>query len=140
MNINSGNIKWLIEIFTDLNEERQHKLMQEAIRLQFEQGQENIAIKRNEKIDEKELVSRTMEHIKKADDLLELFDTMNKEQQAAFGIFMNELTKGEFAKDEEIQIQINSRNMTIEEYLNRYMPGVDIDKAKVILNEIKEKA
>lgn len=36
MNINSGNIKWLIEIFTDLNEERQHKLMQEAIRLQFE--------------------------------------------------------------------------------------------------------
>lgn len=48
MNINLGNIKWLIEIFTDLNEERQHKLMQEAIRLQFEQGQENIAIKRNE--------------------------------------------------------------------------------------------
>lgn len=81
-----------------------------------------------------------MERIKKADDLLELFDTMNKEQQAALGIFMNELTKGEFAKDEEIQIQINSRNMTIQEYLNRYMPGVDIDKAKVILNEIKEKA
>lgn len=140
MNINSGNIKWLIEIFTDLNEERQRKLLQEAIRFKFEQGQENIAIKRNEKIDEKELASRTMERIKKADDLLELFDNMNKEQQAAFGIFMNELTKGEFAKDEEIRIQINSRNMTIEEYLNRYIPGIDINKAKVILNEIKEKA
>ena len=30
--------------------------------------------------------------------------------------------------------------MTIEEYLNKYIPGVDVDKAKVILNEIKEKA
>lgn len=140
MNINSGNVKRLIEIFTKLNDERQHKLMQEAIHLQFEQGQENIAIKRGEKIDANELASRTTERISKASELVELLGKMDKEQQAAIGIFMNELTKGEFAKDEEIQIQINSRNMTIEEYLNKYIPGVDVDKAKVILNEIKEKA
>ena len=140
MNINSGNIKRLIEIFTELNDERQHILMQEAIRLQFEQGQEDIAIKRGEKIDANELASRTIERISKASELLELLEKMNKEQQAAMGIFMNELTKGKFAKDEEIQIRINSRNMTIEEYLNKYIPGVDVEKAKVILNDIKEKA
>ena len=140
MNINSGNIKRLIEIFTELNDERQHILMQEAIRLQFEQGQEDIAIKRGEKIDANELASRTIERISKASELLELLEKMNKEQQAAMGIFMNELTKGKFAKDEEIQIRINSRNMTIEEYLNKYIPGVDVEKAKVILNDIREKA
>ncbi len=138
MNINSENIKWLIEIFANLNDERQNKLMREAIRLQFEQGQEYIAAKRKEKIDEKQLASRTIKRIKKTGDLLEAFDNMNKEQQAAFWMFINELSKGELAKDEEILIQINSRNITIEEYLNRHMPGVNIDKAKVILNEIKE--
>lgn len=140
MNINSGNIKWLIEIFTELDEERQHKLMQEAICLQFEQGQENMAIKKGEKIDANELASRTIEHISKASELVELLDKMNKEQQAAMGIFINELTKGEFAKDEEIQIQINSRSMTIEEYLNKYIPGVNVDKAKFILNDIGKKS
>ncbi len=28
--------------------------------------------------------------------------------------------------------------MTIDEYLNKYMPGADIDKAKTMLNKIKE--
>ena len=138
MNISSGNIKRMIEIFIELNEERQNKLMREAIRLQVEQGQESIATKKNEKIDDKELANRTKDRIRKVSDLLESFDKMNKEQQAAMAIFMNELTKGEFAKDEEFQIQINSRNMTIEEYLNKYLPGINVDKSKSILDDIKK--
>lgn len=138
MNINAEKIKYLIELFAELNEERQEKLIRNAIALKFEQGQEDIAKQNKEEITKEELHKKTSKRIIKAGGIIDKFDKLDEEHKAVFMMLLNELTKGNVTKENDIQIKINSQQLTIDEYLNKYMPGINVNKVRKIANEIKK--
>ena len=138
MNIDPDKIKELVKIFAELNEKRQMVLMNKAIYLLFEQGQENNINENQQPISTEELNKRTSDSIKEAVKLINIMEDLDKNQMAALGLLVNELSNGEFAKEEEIQITINSHKISIEDYINNNLPGADINKAKEILEKAKK--
>lgn len=138
MYINSGKIKQIIEIFSGLNDKRQRELLSRAIYLEFEQNQEDMALKMKEVLSEEDLKMKTHNRIKESATLMKKLNGFDKEQLASVAILLNELSNGKLAKEEEIVVQINSRNMSINEYLEKNLPGTDISNARKILAEIKQ--
>ena len=132
MLVDAKNLKWLVEIFVDLNENRQNALMSEAIRLQFEQGQESLAKKKNESITTEELKSRTRKTIKEATSMIGELEKLNDDQRAAFMILLNGLAGGSLATEESITITIDSKDMSLSDFVYKYVPGADADRAKAM--------
>lgn len=128
-----------MEIFAGLNENRQKALIAEAIRLQIEQGQEEIVMKEKGTVTQDELKERTQKRIKDTGKMIERISTFSNEQKAAMMIFMNELTKGQMIKEETISVTIDSKNLNIYEFIEKHLPETNIKNALGISAEIKKK-
>lgn len=125
-------------IFSELNEARQTELMHKATYLQFEQGQENDLMKTKDLFTKEELKNKTGKRLKRSVEFLEIMNKLDNDQLAAMSMLINELSPGNFSNEEEIEIKINSRNLSIDEYINKYIPGADSEKAKAIKSQISK--
>lgn len=73
----------------------------------------------------------------KVADFLDRFSNMTENQKAALTIFMEQLEPGLFTKENELEIKINQRTFTLEEYITRILPNADFRKAKQLVSKNK---
>lgn len=136
MNIDVDKIKEFILIYSKLDKEYQEKLFQEAYKLVLMQSQKNQMKKegttyKTEEEFQKELDSRTKERIGKISEVLDIFDKINDTDKAALFMMANYLERGNNSVYEsDISIEVNQKDISMQEYLEKYLMNVDYAKAK----------
>lgn len=143
MNVNPMKVNELVKIFVSLNDEYQNKAIAQLFELSVEQ---KIA----EKYDKEEMSKKkkgspylreeAIREGKKAEtrkltNMLESVSKMDKSQLAAITMAMEELQPGAFTQQEDIAITINSKQISIEEYIKQMFPDVDYASTKKLVKE-----
>lgn len=145
MNIDSNKIRDLIRGFVELDENYQNKLLINLIMLQYEQ---NAATSVKEQLSDTihshsksydTILDNTIMHKKNkllqdAMIICEKVNTFDNEQVAQFVCLMEHIKPGVFTKKEEITIQIDSKQIPLNEYLYSLFPEVSYEK---IRNDLK---
>ena len=138
MNFDIEKAKRLINIFGNLNAENQEALLVEASRLEINQGLKDQVVKSGKPVTEENLGKATDRFIKLMNPLMDHWDDMGPNNHAALAILLNEMTKGELTKEEHIDFVVSSRQLSISEYIEKYIPGADIEEAKKIYQSFKK--
>ena len=138
MNFDVEKAKRLINIFGNLNADNQEALLVEASRLEINQGLKDQVVKSVKPVTEENLGKATDRFFKVMNPLMDHWDDMGPNNHAALAILLNEMTKGELTKEEHIDFVVSSRQLSISEYIEKYIPGADIEKAKKIYQSFKK--
>ena len=138
MNFDIEKAKRLINIFGNLNAENQEALLVEASKLEINQGLKDQVVKSGKPVTEENLGKATDRFIKVMNPLMDHWDDMGPNNHAALAILLNEMTKGELTKEEHIDFVVSSRQLSISEYIEKYIPGADIEEAKKIYQSFKK--
>ena len=138
MNFDIEKAKRLINIFGNLNADNQEALLVEASRLEINQGLTDQVVKSGKPVTEENLGKATDRFIKVMNPLMDHWDDMGPNNHAALAILLNEMTKGELTKEEYIDFVFSSRQLSISEYIEKYIPGADIEEAKKIYQSFKK--
>jgi len=146
MNINSKYIKELINIAVTLDDEYQKKSLGKMFELKLEQKAKRKVEKDNmmegkkipETILKNEIKTETEKKAKELVDLVSMFDEMDFSQKAAMIMMMERLSPGSFTKEEDISIVINSKAISLKEYLDKFLPDANYDDAKSYFEEFKD--
>lgn len=142
MNINPDKVKQLVLIFSELDEEYQNSLLQEALKLELLQYQKNKLKKENTKYKSQEefqqaVNERANKVAGEAIHLIEIMEKISDTEKATLFMLVSQLAgKGNSVKESDISITVNQKSISMKEYLNRYIPCADYDKANESVNEI----
>lgn len=139
MNLNVEKTKQLIGIFARLTNENQDALLKNAIQMEMDQDIARSVSKAGkpttkENIDEAK--GRLLRTIK---PLMDVWDDMDPNHLAALAMVMNEMSKGELTKEEYIDFVVKTRQLSVTEYIEKYIPGADIEEANKIFRTLKAK-
>lgn len=143
MNVNPTKVNELVKIFVTLNEEYQNKAIASLLELSVEQkvaenyDNEN---KTNKKKDSPFLRKEAIKEQKRDEmhglvKMLQMVSEMDAKQLAALTMAMEELEPGAFTQQEDIAITINSKQITMEEYIKQMFPDVDYASTKKFVKE-----
>ena len=136
MNINPEKVKKLVQIYSELNEEYQKELMKQAYTLQIKQTQlnqikkEGIKFKTDNEL-HAEIDKRSVETAKDAMQMLEVLKKIDDTDKAAIFMLLNQLSgKGNRVKESDVAITVNQKDISMKDYLEKYLFDADYDKAK----------
>ena len=80
--------------------------------------------------------------VKESVALLELFDKIGDEEKAQLAIALDKLSHGSLTKKTDIEIKINSKKVSLQDYIEEVLPQVDFktanEKVDKYLKEINE--
>lgn len=145
MNINPDKVKELVLLFSELDDDYQRELMSKAHELSLKQSQKNLINKQGKKFKSeeeynKEIEERSRERAKESLDLLQILDKIGDEEKAQLVIVLDRLSHGNLTKKTDIEIKINSKKVSIKDYLEEVLPNADFEsaneKATEYLNEV----
>lgn len=68
-------------------------------------------------------------------EFAELLSGLSKTQKASIVMYMEHLSPGSFTEENELEIKINHRKITLREYIEKYLPDADVGEAKEIYRE-----
>lgn len=145
MNINPDKVKELVLLFSELDDDYQKELMIRAYELLLKQSQKNLINKegKNFKSEEdykKEIEKRSSKRAREIIDLLQILDQVADEEKAQLVIVLDKLSHGDLTKETEIEIKINSKKVSIKDYIEEILPLADFksanEKATEYLKEI----
>lgn len=145
MNINPDKVNELVLLFSELDDDYQKELMSKAYELSLKQSQKNLIQKeglkfKNEDEFKKEIEDRSSKRAKESLDLLQIFDKIGDDGKAELAIVLNKLSHGELTKKTDIEIKINSKKVSIKDYIKEVLPQTDFEsaneKATEYLNEV----
>lgn len=145
MNINPDKVKELVLLFSELDNDYQKELMGKAYELSLKQSQKNLIHKegvkfKNEDEYKKEIEDRSSKIAKESLDLLQIFEKIDDEGKAELAIVLDKLSHGELTKKTDIEIKINSKKVSIKDYIEEVLPHADFEsaneKATEYLNEV----
>ncbi len=145
MNINPDQVKELVLLFSELDNDYQKELMSKAYELSLKQSQKNLIQKeglkfKNEDEYKKEIEDRSSKRAKESLDLLQIFDKLGDEGKAELAIALDKLSHGELTKKTDIEIKINSKKVSIKDYIEEVLPQADFKTANEKVTEfLKEK-
>ena len=94
MNINPDEVKKLVLLFSELDDDYQKELMGKAYELWLKQTQKNLIKKegkhfKNDEEYKNEIENRSRERVRGLLDLLQIFDKVGDEEKAQFAIVLN---------------------------------------------------
>lgn len=147
MNINPDKIKELVLLFSELDDDYQKELMGKAYELSLKQSQKNLIHKEGEKFKteeeyKKEIEERSKKRARESLDLLEIFNKIGDEEKAQLAIALDKLSHGNLTKKTDIEIKINSKNVSLQDYIEEVLPQVNFktanEKVDKYLKEIKD--
>lgn len=150
MNINPDKVKELVLLFSELDDDYQKELMGKAYELSLKQSQKNLIEKEgkqfiNEEECKREIEKRSNERVKESLDLLEIFDKVDGEGKAQLAIVLDKLSHGDLTRKIDIEIKINSKKVSLKDYIEEVLPKVNFESAneKAIeylkeINEVKQ--
>ncbi len=145
MNINPDKVKELVLLFSELDDDYQKELMGKAYELSLKQTQKNLIKKegkrfKNDEEYKNEIEKRSRERAKESLDLLQIFDKVGDEEKAQLAIVLNKLSHGDLTQKTDIEIKINSKKVSLKEYIEEVLPKVNFkaanEKATEYLKEI----
>lgn len=148
MNIDSNKIRDLIHGFVELDENYQNKLLVNLILLQYEQSAaKSVKNQLSDTIHSHSISNDTMldnaimlkknKLLQDAMNICEKVHTFDNDQVAQFVCLMEQIKPGVFTKKDEISIQIDSKQIPLNEYLYSLFPEVSYEKVKNKLVYIK---
>lgn len=147
MNVKPDKIKELVLIFSRLDDDYQKELMSQAYILSLKQSQKNLIHKENKKFKndddfKKEIEDRSNQRAKKVLDMVEIFEKVGDKEKAELIVLLDKLSGGSFTKKTSIEIKINEQKVSMKDYLEEILPGVDFYAAnrniEGYLKDIKE--
>lgn len=136
MNINPDKVKELVLAFSELDEEYQEKVLEETYKLRLMQGQKNQVRKEIEKYKtadefQEETEKRFKKRAKEILDFMKIWDNASDTNKAAIFMAANHLTgRAQEIQKLNISISVNQRDISMKEYLEKYLIDVDYDKAE----------
>lgn len=142
MNLNPDKVKKLVLAFSELDEEYQDRLLKEALKLELMQSQKNQLKKENahfktEDEFQQAINERTNKVAGEAIHLIDIMKKISETDKATLLMLVSQLAgKGNSVKESDISITVNQKSISMKEYLNRYIPCADYDKASKSVNEI----
>ncbi len=125
MNINPDKVKELVLLFSELDDDYQKELMGKAYELSLKQSQKNL-IKKEYK---EEIEKRSNERAKESLDLLQIFDKIDDEGKAQLAIVLDKLSNGDLTRKTDIEIKINSKKVSLKDYIEEVLPQADFKSA-----------
>ena len=134
MNINPDKIKELVLLFSELDDDYQKELMGKAYELSLKQSQKNLIKKENKKFKseeeyKEEIEKRSIERAKESLDLLQIFDKIDDEGKAQLAIALDKLSNGDLTRKTDIEIKINSKKVSLKDYIEEVLPQADFESA-----------
>lgn len=134
MNINPDKVKELVLLFSELDDDYQKELMGKAYELSLKQTQKNLIKKegkhfKNDEEYKNEIEKRSRERVKESLDLLQIFDKIGDEEKAQLAIVLNKLSHGDLTQKTDIEIKINSKKVSLKEYIEEVLPKVNFESA-----------
>lgn len=60
---------------------------------------------------------------------MDMFDQLDKQNQATLAIMADKLSGGKMTKRQDITITISQKKVAMKDYLAELLPGVDVDSA-----------
>ena len=134
MNINPDKVKELVILFSKLDDDYQKELLNKAYELSLKQSQKNLINKEGKKFKseeeyKKEIEDRSNEVAKESLDLLRLLDKIGDDEKAQLAIVLDKLSHGGLAKKTDIEIKINSKKVSVKEYIEEVLPQADFEVA-----------
>lgn len=145
MNINPEKVKELVLLFSELDDDYQKELMGKAYELSLKQSQKNLIKKENKKFKsekeyKEEIEKGSNERAKESLDLLQIFDKIDDEGKAQLAIVLDKLSNGDLTRKTDIEIKINSKKVSLKDYIEEVLPQADFksanEKATEYLKEI----
>ena len=138
MTINVEKTKQLIEIFSGLNEANQNALLSQALKMEIEQ-----AATRSLEMSGITAKNPTFDAAKSLffsnrKTLVNNLNDMTPNQLASLAMFMNEISNGQLAKEEHIDFVVTTRQLSITEFIEKNIPGANIDEARKLYLTLKE--
>lgn len=133
MNIDLSRIKNLVSLFSKLDEEYQGELLATAYILFFKQeAKKHISEKKQKQSKyalKAEIEDEAAKGIESTCNIIEMFLQMRDEQKAEFLIIFNHMSGGQVAKKTDVEVRINQKYVSIEEFLKEIFPSVDYGTA-----------
>lgn len=134
MNINPDKVKELVLLFSKLDDDYQKELMEKAYELSLKQSQKNLIKKENKKFKNKEeykeeIEKRSNERVKETIDLLQIFNKIDDEGKAQLTIVLDKLSNGDLTRKTDIEIKINSKKVSLKDYIEEVLPQADFKSA-----------
>lgn len=134
MNINPDKVKELVLLFSELDDDYQKKLIGKAYELSLKQSQKNLIKKENKKFKseeeyKEEIEKRSNERVKESIDLLQTFDKIDDEGKAQLAIVLDKLSNGDLTRKTDIEIKINSKKVSLKDYIEEVLPQADFESA-----------
>lgn len=144
MNIDPDRVKELILIFSELDEEYQKELLKQAYVIGLRQNQKDLIAKekisfKNDFDYKQEIENRSRKSAKESLEFFNKIKEMNREQIAELAILMSKLSGDSITQNTDIEIKINKTNISLKDYIEKELPGVDFNEAnKKVAKYVKE--
>ena len=132
MNFDIDKAKQLLGIFGKLNKENQDALMVKAFELKFEQNMKRNLENEKKATSEKNMDDYRGRFLDVVKPVMDRWEEFGPNGLAALAMLLNDLTNGEFTKEENIDFVISTRQLSIAEYIEKNIPGADIEVAREI--------
>lgn len=133
MNINPDKVKELVLLFSELDDDYQKELMGKAYELSLKQTQKNLIKKEGKRFknDEeyKNEIERSRKRAKESLEVLQIFDKVGDEEKAQLAIVLNKLSHGNLTQKTDIEIKINSKKVSLKEYIDEVLPKANFESA-----------
>ena len=132
MNINPDKVKELVLLFSKLDDDYQKELMGKAYELSLKQSQKNLIKKENKKFKneeeyKEEIEKRSNERVKET--MLQIFNKIDDEGKAQLAIVLDKLSNGDLTRKTDIEIKINSKKVSLKDYIEEVLPQADFKSA-----------
>lgn len=130
MNINPDKVKNLILLFSELDDDYQKELLSQAYILSLKQTQKNLILNEGKKFkseDEfkREIESRSNKRAKESMELVQIFEKINDDEKAQLVILLDKLSHGGLTQKTDIEIKINSKKVSMKNYIEEVLPQAD---------------
>ena len=139
MKFNIDKAKQLLGIFGELNTENQEALLVKAFEMQFEQNMKRNLENEKKVTNEKNTDDYRHRFLDVVKPVMERWEEFGPNGHAALAMLLNDLTNGEFTKEENIDFVISTRQLSITEYIDKNIPGADNEVAREIYINTKKK-
>lgn len=144
MNINPDKVKQLMLLFAALDNDYQKELLDHAYTLKIRQIQKKLIKEegknyKNKYEYEDEFRRICDESANKVSEIVELYNEADDNGKAQITIFLDKLCNGELAKKTDIEIRINSKKVSIKDYIEEILPQANFQAAnEVVTKYLKE--
>ena len=132
MNVDPKQIESLINTFCEMNDEFREKAVA-AVNKVFLDYVTSMACMKKGILVTKENQADVISEITK---LLETITAMTETQQATTAIFIEHLEPGSFTEESNLEIKINQKKITLNQFIKRVLPNADIKEAKKMYKEL----